>query len=490
MKDDARDTVRNASLILLQRGAQTVGGLGFALLVPRLMGPEQYGRYALATSVAFWLALVSGLGLVNATTRYLPQLLARGDTPALHRLIGNLFTLRVVSGLVAALVYLAVGLLWWRDLDPLVPALIAVAVWAQGLSNYLFSLFLGFNQAACWAMGDTVRRWLLLALVLPGYHLGGLRGAAAGVLLTELAALALGLAWSPRLRGRGVLKPDGRFLAPYLRFGLTSLVTQLLLIAFLGSGEILVRTFSGPYVEVGYFSLAHGAYLVVATTLPQLMLAFLPLLGQLRDAGHATELARWNSRLVRVLAAAGVLGVFAALFLGEAYVPLLFGMAYAPVAANLLPLSAALLALALASVPGLLALVHERPAETVVAAALRLAVFWGVAPPLIARAGSRGACLAILAGACVHALYLAWRARAFMAGSLRDWALPVGLGVSILPFAPFRTAAPMDLALWCAGAAVYCAALLLLRVVTPVEISAVAGLLRRGTVRSEDRGAA
>jgi O-antigen/teichoic acid export membrane protein len=367
--------------------------------------------------------------------------------------------------------------------------LIALAVWAQGLSNYLFSLFLGFNHAARWAMGDTVRRWLLLALVLPAFHLGGLRGAAAGMLLTELAALALGLAWSPRLRGRGVLKPDVRFLAPYLRFGLTSLITQVLLIAFLGSGEILVRAFSGPYVEVGYFSLAHGAYLVVATTLPQLMLAFLPLLGQLRDAGQSAELARWNSRLVRVLAATGVLGVFAALFLGEAYVPLLFGTAYAPVATNLLPLSAALLALALASVPSLFALVHERPAATVAAAALRLLVFWGVAPPLIARAGSRGACLAVFAGAVVHVLYLAWRTRDLMAGTLRDWALPVGLGAVFLPFALFRTAGPTDLGLLCAGAAAYGTALLLLRVVTPGEISAVASLLRRGAVKGRERGA-
>ena len=488
MKDDARDTVRNASLILLQRGAQTVGGLGFALLVPRLMGPEQYGRYALATSVAFWLALVSGLGLVNATTRYVPQLLARSDTPALHRLIGNLFTLRVGSGLVAALVYLAVGLLWWRDLDPLVPVLLTVAVWAQGLSGYLFSLFLGFNQAARWAMGDTIRRWLLPALVLPGYHLAGLGGAAFGMLLTELAVLALGLVWSPRW-ARGDLKLDFGFLAPYLRFGLTSLATQVLLIGFLGSGEILVRTFAGPYVEIGYFSLAHGAYLVVVSTIPQIMLAFLPFLGQLRDGGQAEELARWSARLVRMLAATGVLGVSATYFLAEAYVPLLFGAAYAPVAANLLPLSAAVLALALASVPSLLALVHDRPSETVAAAALRLAVFWAVAPPLIARAGSRGACLAVLAGAAVHALWLTWRTRHLLAGPLRDWALPVFLGVLFLPLAPFRTAGPMDLAVWCVGASAYGVALLLLRVVTSGEISALTRILRRGTVTSRDPGA-
>src|SRR6185369_8824256 len=97
MTNDTRDTVRNAALVLVQRGAQLVGGVCFALVVPRLMGPEQYGRYALATSVAAWFALLSGLGLLNATTRYLPSLLARRETSALQRLIGDLFTLRVAS---------------------------------------------------------------------------------------------------------------------------------------------------------------------------------------------------------------------------------------------------------------------------------------------------------------------------------------------------------------------------------------------------------
>ena len=489
MTNGTRNTVRNAALVLVQRGAQLVGGVCFALVIPRLMGPEHYGRYALATSVAAWLALLSGLGLVNATTRYLPQLLARRETAALLQLIGNLFTLRVASGLLAALLYVTVGRWWWHDPDPAVPLVMAAAVWAQGLSGYLFSIFLGFNQAGRWALGDTARRWLLVALVLSGYQLGGLRGAVVGVLLTEMMVLGLGFVGNPLLGARHRLRPDRTFLAPYLRFGLASLVTQVLLIAFLGSGEILVRTFSGPYTEVGYFSLAHNAYLMVVTTIPQIMLAFLPFLGQLHDAGQAGELARWSARLVRVLAATGVLGVFAAWFLGAAYVPLLFGAAYAPVAANLLPLSVAALAFALASVPSILALVHERPSETVVAAALRLVVFWGIAPLLVAQQGSRGACLAVLAGASVHALYLGWRTRYLVSGSLKDWALPAALGSLFLPLALFRTGRPTDLALWGAGALVYCAALVVLRVITFGEIAGLVALLRRGAIRSEGPGA-
>src|ERR1044071_9665898 len=184
MTNGTHNTVRNAALVLVQRGAQLVGGVCFALVIPRLMGPDHYGLYPLATSVAAWLALLSGLGLVNATTRYLPQLLARHEAAVLRRLIGNLFTFRVASGLLAAVLYLTVGRLSWPDPDPVIPLVMAVTILAQGLSGYLFSIFLGFNRAGQWASGDTARRWLLVGLVLSGYQLGGPRGGGGGGVLT------------------------------------------------------------------------------------------------------------------------------------------------------------------------------------------------------------------------------------------------------------------------------------------------------------------
>jgi O-antigen/teichoic acid export membrane protein len=486
MKDDARATVRNAVLVILQRALQTVGGLGFAVFVPRVMGPEDFGRYALATSVAFWLALVSGLGFTNIVTRYVPQLLARGDTARLSRLVGNLLTLRTASGLAAAALYLLIGLAWWRDFNGLALVLFAVAVWTQGLAGYVFSLFLGLNRAAHWAVADTVRRWLLLALVLPGYQWAGLRGAAAAVALTEMAVLALGLRLSLRLRGRADLRPDRGFLAPYIRFGLAFLAIQVLYAAFHGSGEVLVRAFSGAYAEIGYFSLAHGIYLIPAALLPQLMLAFAPQLTRLLETGRTAELHLWAERLGRTLAAGAVLGVFGACFLSAPYVPLLFGAAFAPVAPNLPPLAYAFVAVTLGSVPGLLTLVHERPGTSLVAAGLRLAVFWLLAPPLIVRWGSRGACLAILATVSIHALFLVWRTRDLLGHALRAWATPVALGAIFLPVLWLRRSEPTDAALFAAVVAGYTGGLLLFRIVTLAELIAMASLWpRRGVTTAE-----
>jgi O-antigen/teichoic acid export membrane protein len=476
--DDAATTVRNATLVLVQRGAQTVGGFCFAALVPRLMGPEAYGRYALVVSVAFWFALVSGLGFVNATTLYIPQFLARRDRAGLRRFVGNLLTLRVASAIVAAAAYLVLALAWWRELDSVVLVLMSVAVFLQGVSGYLFSLFLGLNRAQRWAVGDTVRRWLLLALVIPGFQVGNLRGAAVAVVVTELVTLGLGISWSELPREAVNLKPDVGFLSPYLRFGLAFLVIQLLYVAFQGSGEVLVRLVLGLYTDVGYFSLSHGLYLVGAALLPQIVLSFAPLLSRLRHEGQASQAIVWSSRLARIFAAGGVVGVFGALFLARPYVPLLIGRGYGPVAVNLLPLSLAFLAHTLGSVTGLLALVHERSGAALVSAVTRLAVFWALGTPLTARWGSLGTCAGLLAAVSIHSVMLSWYTRDLSGPVVRAWALAVGPAALVFPFLWLRAFSPRDIVLFGVLTLAYGSALVLLRVVSLSDLAAVARLLR------------
>lgn len=480
MTDDARTTVRNAVLVLLQRGLQSAGGLAFAVLVPRVMGSDDFGRFALATSVAFWLSVISGLGFTNVTTRYVPALVARGDSAGLSRLLGNLLTLRVASGIAAATVFLGLGLVWWRDLDAVALLLFGLAIWGQGVSGYLFSVFLGMNRAGKWAMSDTLRRWLLLIFVPPGFMWAGFRGAAAAVALTELVVVVVGLRLGPLPLARADLRPDREFLAPYIRFGLAFLAIHVLYVAFLGSGELLVRAFSGAYAEVGFFNLAHGIYLVPAALLPQFMLAFAPQLSRLLESGGAAELGRWTQRLARVLAASAMLGVLAAWCLAGPYVPLVFGRAFAPVAPNLAALAVAFLALTLGSVPSLLTLVHEQPRPSVTAAILRLALFWLLAPPLIALWGSFGAAAAVLGTVTVHTLYLVWRTRRLSGGALAAWATPVALGLPLLLLTlGLRRGTPADLALFVATTVVYVLALVAFRVITPPELRALANLWRR-----------
>src|SRR4030042_1945729 len=122
MINEARITIRNAGFLLAQRGFHILGSLLFAVLVPRLMGSNDYGRYALITSLSFWFIMLSDLGFPQIMGRYTP----------------------------------------------------------------LFILFLGLNQAARWGMGEIFRHGFIIVSVIIGFYLGGLQGACLGLLLTEL----------------------------------------------------------------------------------------------------------------------------------------------------------------------------------------------------------------------------------------------------------------------------------------------------------------
>lgn len=115
--DPGQAMARSALLLLVYRAAAILGGLLFAAVVPRLMGPATYGRYALMTSLAVWLVLLGGLGTGTVMARQMPVL--AGSNPArLDALLGNLLALRLMSGTIISL--LRCGVLKTAELRTLV----------------------------------------------------------------------------------------------------------------------------------------------------------------------------------------------------------------------------------------------------------------------------------------------------------------------------------------------------------------------------------
>jgi len=477
---EARVTVRNAGLLLLQQGLSAGGGFLFAILVPRLMGPATYGRFTLVVSLSLWFVLFSALGFTPVIGRYVPHLVLQGERERLRAFFGNLLAVRLGSGMMAASLYLLFTVLWLQDIDPAVLVIVAGAVFVRAVANLLFALFLGLNQAARWGMSEIVYRWLSLALLIPGFLVGGLRGACLGLLLAAVVVLVVGAGWTRTYLSWSNLRLDLHPLVPCLRFGLIFFASDLLLTTFQRSGEALVRTVAGDYAQVGYFGLAHDMYLSAIAAIGQLALAFAPLLMTLLVQGRTASLRRWTELLLKWLAVGGMLVVFGALLLGEDLVPLVLGAAYRPVTANLVPLTLTLLVVALSSVARLLALVYDRPGVALRAAAIRLAVFWACGLPLIAWQGSLGGCLAVLAASAIYAVYFTWQMRRTARYSLRPWATVIVAGGLFLPLALLRSSWAVNATLYGVFVVGYGGLLLLLRAVTPGEIVAAWQALRAG----------
>lgn len=478
---EASAALRNAGWVAAQRGFQIVIGVIFALLVPRLMGPEVFGEYALVTSVSLWFALVSGLGVASMMTRTVPAFVDRGDTAGLQKLVSSLLVLRVGTGVIAGALYLALTTVWLRDVDVVALIFMAGAVFCRTAGNISFALFLGLNQAGRWGFGEALRRTLQMIFVVSGFSVAGLRGACAGWFAANAVVLFVGL-WMSRayLSFRwSALRPDRRFLSPILRTGAYFAGGNILLAVSERTGEALVHLTTQNFVEVGYFGVAYAMYSAGAQGLWHVAVAFAPVLILWNGRGLHDASRQWTERLLAWMTVAAVTGVIAVLLVGDLAVATLFGAAFQPAARNLLPLAIAFLSLVIGSVGRLQALIDDRPGVSATASGIELVTFWATGLVLASGAGSFGACVAVLAGATLSAGYFTWRFRDERRYSLRPAAMAVLWAVPVLPLAWFKTSWPTEMLLLGIALTVYGAALLITRVVTLGELARFRSSLRR-----------
>lgn len=475
---EARNTIRNVGLLMVQSGFNLLAGICFAIFVPQLMGPEIYGRYALITSISLWFALMGGLGTVSVMSRFVPQFVLRGDRAGLEKLVSNLLVLRLANGLVAASIYFLLTALWLDELDWLVLAFVAGSVCVRTGANLFYALFLGLNQAARWGMGELFRRWASLIFLVIGFRLGGLRGGCFGLLLTEVVIFLVGLWWGRAYLRSSELRVDRSFLSPFLRFGILFFVGNLLLTFADRGGETLVRLASKDYAQVGYYAAAYAIYQIGAHAIWQFNMAFVPLLTMLWTRGEYEALRRWVEHLLKWMAVGVVLAIFGVLLLGNDLLPMVLGAEFRPVAINLVPLTLSLLMFALGGVGRVLALVYDRPEVVVKAALIKLLAFWLFGSLLVVYGGSLAGCLAFLIASAIYAIYFTWRMRAELRFSLRDWALVILLGALFLPLVWARSSWLTNVALYGAFIGGYSGLLMVLRIVTPHEFAALKQALR------------
>lgn len=477
---ESRRAVRNAGWVVGQRGVLVAIAALFALLVPRMMGPEVFGRYALLTSVSMWFGLMSGLGAVSLLTRQVPQFVASGDLDGLRKLMTNLLALRASTGVLTATGYFLLVAFALREHDWVAIACIGGSVLTRTVANLCFTLFLGLNQAARWGMGELTRRALILVGVLVGYPVAGLTGACAGFLIANVTVLVIGLIGARGYLDSALLDLHREYLSPYLRIGTAFAAGNLMLTLAQQSGETVVRLSTGSYVEVGYFGAAHSIYMTGAHALWQASIAFGPMLVGLMTAGEAAAVGLWLSRLLKSMCILGGMAALTTAFVAGDAVPLVLGSGFRPVSIVVLPMAFALLPLSLGCVGRLAALVADRPGLSATAAACELVAFWTLGSLLSSRLGAAGMAVAAFVATSVYAGVIVWRTREVLPFSLRGGATAVALALLLLPLTFFKGSAVTNVSLLCAALAIYVALLAWRRIITRDELIA----LRRATGRS------
>ena len=477
---ESRRAVRNVGWLVGQRGLHLVVAGLFALLVPRLMGPETFGRYALLTSVSMWFGLLSGLGAVSLMTRQVPQFVAGGDLAGLRKLVTNLMALRLSTGVLTGSAYVLFMAFALREGNWIAVGCIGAAVFTRTVGNLCFSLFLGLNQAARWGLGELMRRALVLAGVLVGFPLAGLTGACVGFLVANIVVLAIGLVGARAYFDWSVLDLRRRYLAPYLRIGTSFAAGNVLLTMAHQSGETVVRLATADYAEVGYYGAAHSIYMTGAHAIWQAAIAFGPLLVSLMASRQPAAVAAWLERLLKAMGILAGAAVLSTVLVGDDLVPLILGRDFAAVAPCLVPLAFALFPQAVGSIGRLAALAADRPALSAAAAAAEFSVFWTAGPLLASRYGALGMAVAACAATVSYAVVIWWAMRTVLPYSARGALQAAGLALLFLPLALLRGSPAVNAALLALALGGYAGALVWRRVITVEEWAA----LRRVTTNS------
>ena len=317
-----------ASVISMHKVVQIVGAAVTVVLVPRLLGPEQYGRFAFVLSLTFLGAILADFGTLDVFGRFVPTMVSDDARKLYMRTLA--FTLAASAFCFTLTVALSMALAEWMRLEWALLAGLMVVL--RVVSWVPFQFALAKNHIGKWMTEQAWRQWVTLGALLVLYPLLGFTGALLALVLMEALFAGLGLWWArPEWLG-SEFRLEWRYYKFYVVAGLGFFVANLAAVALYRSGPVLVEALTGNSAQVGYLNLAIGLYLIVYGTVSQFAQSLIPALTQLRAEGRADEMRHRLHRFVRTGLIITSMGTLAVWLLGGWGAPILFGRGFGPAA--------------------------------------------------------------------------------------------------------------------------------------------------------------
>jgi O-antigen/teichoic acid export membrane protein len=309
---------------LRAKALELTGQLLLVTVVPRVLGPSDYGVFALALAVVTLSSMSMALGGPTLMSRFVPAA-APHDREALARA----FVVRLARwrALVLSGAVLGAAVLVAASPSSFPPAIVFLAAAALVLdvaATLAFQAALALGRRTAWNFRFGVQNTVLAAAVVAGHALAGVEGAVAALAI----ASAVVLLWSAALVGRPLLDaPPGASLpAGAVRFGTVQAVASLFTLMTHRGPIIAVALLAGSSVQTGFSGLAVGIALAATYAVGQLFVVQLPAL--VEATRHEPDLSLAD-RSLRHLGSVSLAGTVALAVVGvcllEWAVPVVFG---------------------------------------------------------------------------------------------------------------------------------------------------------------------
>ena len=426
-----RDTLlRAASATALLKVSALALGLATSVLLARTLGPDQYGTYALVTSIVTLLSLPLHAGLPGLLVRETARIAYDEDWQLLRGLRRRVIQWILLGSL---LICLAVWSLSGAIMSGVSSALLLVALPLaplMALNKTRAAMLRGLRHVVSAQLPESVVQpvahlALLSALLVCGWL--DVQGALVSLVAGTLLACVMGQFFLSRAMNPLVGPPGTNYST---RLWLRALVPFSMLAAIsVVNGQLstlILGVFSSPQ-EIGYLRVADRTTQLIALSLTVMNFVAAPHIARAAKASRSEEvrsLAVRTGRISLIWALPVALGL---IVMGQPLLSLIFGSEYAA------PSWPALLVLSLGQVVnvacGPVALVlsmsgHERDALIGVTAGFLVNA--AVATILAKPFGALGGAIGVMAGMVTWNAFLVWRVRSRLGITIN----PLGRSVS------------------------------------------------------------
>lgn len=390
--------------------------------IPRVLGPSDYGVFALALAIVTLGSMSMSVGGPTLMSRFVPAVSPGERGPLARALFVRLARWRGLALGGAILVAATLTVASPSTVPGVIALLIAAALVFDVAATLAFQAALALGRTTAWSFRFAIQNAVVIAAALVGHAVAGVEGAVAGVAVGSAAAFA----WSAALVGRPLLRAAGGAPLPpaAVRFGAMQAVANTFVQITHRGAIMAVAVLAGSSVQTGFSALAVGLALAGTYAVWQLFTVQLP---GLVDATRDEPDVSLADRSLRRLAAISLAGALVLALLGVALlqwaVPIVFGERFegaqqgAAVALAVLPFAP------LTAIVTQTAALRLRPGLRAWATGAGLLAFATTAALTVPAWGATGGSAALLAGTVVTVLASAVAFPAAVGGRLLAAAL-------------------------------------------------------------------
>lgn len=345
LTNDGGRVVRNTLALLASQPISWCFTLGFMVIVPRNVGPSEWGEWA----VAWAIGLVGRAALDLGVNTVLLKEIARNAQVA-RRYLGAVLALRLLLAPVLAIAIVGFGqLAGYPAHTRVVLAIVACTLAISYVGTPLAYSLQAFERMHVTALANVVTNGLMTvgALVLLKLFAVGIITIAVFALVANVAGLALEWWW---LKRDVPVRPmfDPRVIAEIVRQGIPYFAAAVFFTFYVWVGGVLLSLF-GSSREVGWYG-ASAQLISTLGVLPYAVsTAVLPALARAlhQNASESEELASRSFRFVTALALPTSAGLVA---IAGTLIPTVYGQWFAPASGVLTILALTLLPVYIATV--------------------------------------------------------------------------------------------------------------------------------------------